>query len=93
MQEKQKKILLIAAAAIALSGIFAPMHVKNTNHIQFDCGYRMINFPTENCSLQIDDFGNVYDRSKRAEINVSTLAIEWLGIMIVAGLLFISTKE
>lgn len=92
MNVKQKKIFIAAAAAIALSGIFAPMHVKNL-HIQYDCGYRLINFPAENCSLHADSRGNIYDRSERAELNTVTLAIEWLGIMIVAGLLFVSAKD
>jgi len=92
MNANQKKIFIIAAAAIALSGIFAPMHVKN-QHVQFDCGYRLINFPTENCSLQVDSAGNVFDRSARAELNVSSLMLEWFGILIIAGLLFVAQKE
>jgi len=89
MNGTQRKVLLAAAATVALMIIFPPYEVKVSNGLTLMAGYGFL-FDLPEYVYQLFN-GEI--KSVPASVNVKTLLVQIFGAVVVGGLAFLACNK
>jgi len=78
INNNQKNILLLVAGIIVLMFVFPPYKIELTGNRKINQGYAFI----------VDGPTNI-----NATINIGQLLMQWFGVIVVGGIVFISQKD
>lgn len=81
MRPAKKTVLMLAAIAIGVTLLFPPFHFLRGDGIVMNYGYSFIFFPP-------NPTGDTY-----ATVDAFLLLVQWLGILVVAGLFWLSINN
>lgn len=84
MNDKQKRVVIGAAVAVAVALLFPPFHARMPNGVVRNLGYGFLLDPPHYVTYSIDIVGSV---------TVEMLLMEWVAIAIVAGVLWWLFKD